>query len=305
MLYNLYNEKKDNRKEKFWFRAIFYLFLLIFIGTVCWIFFFSSLLKINSVEVIFQETQTEYDLFNKDYLISLVKTAFQTESSGFYLDHISRANFFLFNVDHFSQLIEKKSLWISKVEIYKKFPQSIQIIIIPRDGAFILQGEEDFLVDGQGMVFAKKNDFLKESATLPILSFEMKRSVKINDQVLESKSAKFLTIISSIFSEQSGFELKPEFFTPSLISNELEAQVVIDNGWKIFFNTERDPVIQSKLVRKVLDEVIKEKISDLEYIDLRLPGKVIYKLKGQPINADDSDAQESKSESKEKKDDRN
>lgn len=303
MLYNLYNEKKDNRKEKFWFRTIFYLFLLIFIGVICWVFFFSSLLKINSVEVIFQKTQTERGLSNKDYLINLAKTAFQTESNGFYLDHISKANFFLFNANHFSQLLEKKSLWISQVEIYKRFPQSIQIIIIPRDGAFILQGEEDFLVDGQGMVFAKKNDFLKESATLPILSFGMKRSVKINDQVLESKSAKFLTVISPIFSEQSGLELKPEFFTPSLVSNELETQVVIDNGWKVFFNTERDPVIQSKLVRKVLDEVVKEKISDLEYIDLRLPGKVIYKLRGQPINTNDSVAQESENESKEKKDD--
>ncbi|NCO25056.1 hypothetical protein GW901_00830, partial [Candidatus Parcubacteria bacterium] len=64
--------------------------------------------------------------------------------------------------------------------------------------------------------------------------------------------------------------------TPSANFN-LEA--ITDRGWSIYLDQNQDPVLEANNLFTILNEVIKNKASNLEYIDLRIPSRVFYKMR--------------------------
>lgn len=76
------------------------------------------------------------------------------------------------------------------------------------------------------------------------------------------------------------------------MSGEMKIKTV--SGWEIFFNTNDLLDNQLNILKEVLSNQIgQDRIDQIEYIDLRLRGRVTYRLKNQPEETQTDSAQNS------------
>ena len=62
------------------------------------------------------------------------------------------------------------------------------------------------------------------------------------------------------------------------MSGELRVKTV--QGWEIYFSTERPITTQARILKRILkSKLVEEDLSQLEYIDLRIKGKAVYRFK--------------------------
>ena len=66
------------------------------------------------------------------------------------------------------------------------------------------------------------------------------------------------------------FKIKP--------SSSVDFEAVTDTGWLIYLDDTQDPKVAVNNLLTVLDEAVKN-TGNLEYIDLRIPSRIFYKLK--------------------------
>jgi hypothetical protein len=133
--------------------------------------------------------------------------------------------------------------------------------------------EKCFFIDEQGFVF-REAPILSGSmfATIFDISFGGKGIGSLGldknklDFILETKKE----MISRNL-DMGDFLVRPEAAS--------EIEVITSDGWRLFLDLASPPAIQIDSLVRALNEEIKEKRSQLEYVDLRVPGRIYYKLK--------------------------
>lgn len=268
------NKKTKNKKKTTFFdiiKKIFFWFLFFgFWVTTIWVLFFSSVMKIAEIEVedILQEKQT-------------IQTMVRNNISGKYFDFIPRDNLILFPEKRIEREISNKFMLIRKVKIEREFPTKIIVKIERRELSVVWCEDADcWLVDEYAEAFhqiVRQN--LKEDDRSVVITDGSGKTVKKGDKVVDAKIIKLSSNLSEIIETESGVEIdQKSIYIPSPVSGELRAET--KQGWKVYFSTERPVLIQAKILRKILNsKFIKEDIAELEYIDLRIKGKIIYRFK--------------------------
>ena len=56
-------------------------------------------------------------------------------------------------------------------------------------------------------------------------------------------------------------------------------EAITNHGWAIYLDQNQDPVLEAENLFTILNEAIKTNDSKLEYVDLRIPSRIFYKLK--------------------------
>lgn len=158
---------------------------------------------------------------------------------------------------------------VSRVDIKRKLPHALNIIIAEKSGAAIWrQGDKHYLLDELGIVFeeAEESELLEienmvtnEEPTLGVNVIPKERL----DQILEIE--KRLTEADILLSE--ALIVSPE---------RLDVRVVA--GWEIYFNLQEDISWQITEFLMLLEKHVPlEDRENLEYVDLRFE-KVYYKF---------------------------
>jgi len=114
-------------------------------------------------------------------------------------------------------------------------------------GATVLRIQDDALVGGM---------------TLPVKKYEEYAIDFISSMKQHALDAAAIAIESFYFLNRYG---------------DVEAKTV--NGFTILLNMEQDPEIQAKILRNLLELEIKDQVSELDYIDLRVESRAYYKFK--------------------------
>jgi len=118
---------------------------------------------------------------------------------------------------------------------------------------------------------------LKQILVVDISDMEAGEGTKpmavINPEIVD-----FLLALRKEMKNRLDLDLNRELETPKSISGDLVAMT--SEGWKIMLNKDLGAEKEVEMLQTVLDQNIgKEKRADLEYVDLRIEGKVYYKLK--------------------------
>ena len=234
-------KKPFYKKNWFWF-SLFFLFLFSF---SCYFLFFSEFFLIKKIEIRGSELQTQEQI--KNVILEIAKENF-----------LKKENIFLFNSEKAKTEILKKFLIIEEVKISKKFPQKIEVLIKEREPAFLICSQSCYLVDKSGILFKEVEDenFLK-----------IEKGEKV-DFVLGRKilSKDFAQKILKIKEEAE----KLEIFLEKVKIEKERAEFETKEGWKIYFDLEKDVDFQVKKLKALFEkEISKEKRKNLEYIDLR------------------------------------
>jgi cell division septal protein FtsQ len=230
------------KKKPFFKKSIFWvsiLLILILVGAF-YVTFFSNVFKIREIEV-FGEERIQKEDFKK-----------------FLESKIGAKNIFLIRLDPIKNEILKNFPQISFVEIKRKFPSTLTFKITERkEVAAFCKKEDCYLIDKEGIVFERGGN----QGILKIEKENFENEVKPGDKIIEKE------ILDKILEISKKIEFGIE--KVSIISED-NLHFKTSQGFEIFIDPQKDIDWQITKLKVALENAIpKERIGDLEYIDLR------------------------------------
>lgn len=252
-------------------RWLFYLILLLFLGTVVYAFFFSDFLKVDSVGI--------------DGLDKLedgpIRASIDEHLSGKYLGLANRNNLLLFPSGQAARELEDRFHRIKTVRIVKQFPGRITVTIEERKLSLLLcSNEHCYVLDDRGIAYDQDyfaaEDLAKDD--LATLDDSSGAQVAAGTQPLEDGFQDFILNLNGRFANETGIPIRKDFETPSQMSGDVTAET--EEGWRIYFSDDISLDKEIMTFKAVLRSRIEPgRTKDLEYVDLRINNKVYYRFK--------------------------
>jgi len=196
--------------------------------------------------------------------------------TGNYAGIVPRNLIFLASMDSVSYHLKNKFSHAEKVTTAKKYPHTLRISVAERDFFGIFCNE-------QKCAFLDKNGFAYNEApnSSGYLIVKIRSDVKefsIPSRVMEKELMDKMISLAEGLKKSMGEEaVEYEIF------NEIpdEIRVRTASGFSIWLKHDDDDDFPNvfKILKIILEQEIKERKSELEYIDLRFGNKVFYKFK--------------------------
>ncbi len=264
--------KKRNRSKPashFRKKIIVWTALVIFIGVTAYVLFFSRLLSIGTVSI------SGNNIVKTSDILGVVRGDLDGKRLGIFNDR----NLIFLDESRIRNDLLDKFKQIKSVDIARKFPNKLQIGIAERKSALVFcGGDACYVVDSNGQAYAPA-DFSVSAfgeKNLNVLR-DLSRKPIGGKIVLDSGLLQFVADIKDRLKQDLGIDIQQEIDTPALVSGDIRVQT--SEGWKIFFNQSIGIGKEIEMLKTVLNDDIKDKRSDLDYVDLRVDNKVYYKLK--------------------------
>lgn len=167
-------------------------------------------------------------------------------------------------------IIWLRYLQVEEIEVVFKKHENIGVWcqIEPKETATSTERQinQCFYFDSEGIIF-RQAPLIKGSIILNV--YGIKDSIKIMDEIMSPEMVEFITAIKQGLTEKKAVDF--EIISPE----DLRATTV--QGWQIYFNPAYSAGSQLDALKMVLEEEIKQDVETLEYIDLRIQGRVYYK----------------------------
>lgn len=175
-----------------------------------------------------------------------------------------------------------------KSDLLKNFPQIFELTVsknLPRREIRISVKEREefgivcqeisrncFYIDKYGIIFKEAP---QTSGSLIILIKDYSnRNYKIGEKIFEPEQMTFISEIK----EKLWNDINLRVVDFSVLSFPCEdLKVITSESWYILFNLQKKAADQLAALKAVLEEKIKDKRSELEYIDLTIENRVYYK----------------------------
>jgi cell division septal protein FtsQ len=272
--------KRDIQGEKTRFsRFLFWVLFLSFLGVCVYILLFSPFLEIETVAVEGNKAIPTEDIVEK------VNEAM----AGKYFNYFSKRNFFLASKKEINQKLKNdfNRLEISSIE--KKFPKALLIKVQERQPELVwCSGGVCYLVDKNGFIYAGANatdEELNQSRFLVIID-ESARPIEIKKSVIDSDFILYIKEIDARLVDDLGLSLEGDYHTPALSSREIFVKIKEGEGaWTLKLSSTVSPEDTKKILQTVFEkELTAEKRKNLDYLDLRIKGKVYYRLNNSAVS---------------------
>lgn len=216
---------------------------------------------------------------------SLVKSA---EAENFLFSKISQARIYplvkgdmlLTSAEFLERSLREKFNIIKNIRIKKSFPDKLEVSLEEKNINAIWCRVSCFWLDNEGAVFEpfkeKEKDKFGIKNYLMILDNE-NSPLKEGDKITDKNFLDFAEIVRQALKEEIGLDFD-NIKTPGVVTDEIWIQT--RENWQIFFNVEGNAEDEVRLLKQILKEKITpEEKKNLEYIDLRIKGKVFYRIK--------------------------
>lgn len=265
--------KEKNKKRKYSLavlakRAFFMSLFIGFLGVSGWTFIFSDYTKIKSVEIITDQLSKEP-----------IENIFDELKWEVWLNYVPQDNFFTFPRNKFTRTVKDQFKIVRGVRFENYFPDEIKIIIEERQGLIIWCNEgKCFLMDEAGEIFyelqeKEKDDRFKD---LSFIIDQSNQEVEMDKKIDQAGLVETVELIKKRLEEDLELGIYRKIKTPSVISDEIRIKTKDD--WEIYFNLSDSIENQINLLEEILKSSISsEEKKKLNYIDLRVSGKAIYK----------------------------
>ncbi len=163
---------------------------------------------------------------------------------------------------------------IASVEVRKELPNVLKIIIHEREPLAIWSAAgQFFFIDERGIAYDEILRSESRDVSLPVIVDEGARATVEQDRVVTEETLQFVRAVFADVTRTVGIGIN-FFVAPSRLAPDLT--LVTSEGWKIIFDSTKPADQQVIVLKEVLDNQVKDK-KNLEYIDLRIPGRVFVK----------------------------
>jgi len=273
---------KNEKNPRTWKQYFFIFVVVLFVGGVAYMLLGSSLLRVRQFDT--QGTKR----VDKNNIIKVI----EQEINGNIMTYIQKNNYFFVNNNKIveSILADKR---IKNVQITKKFPDKMIIEIEEYDKVAIwctdMTMQTCFVLDGDTVI---KQVMMKDAIVTEndhfIIVDETHREVSIGERVMAADYIKKIEALGSELVYVLNVEIKQPSTVASRGSNEV--RFMTDEGWYIIVDLahELDEIFDiAKLFVKKVD--LPSRRPDLEYVDMRFPEKIFYKMKEGVEQVEESD----------------
>lgn len=256
-------KKKKNRfsKKNLSGIGLFFLFAL-FLGTATYL----STLPIFQIE--------QYEI-NGNYAVekSEIESRLNNALSGFYFYFIPRKNYFLVMTGSIQKNLFDAFPRIEEVSVKKKPFSSLSIQIKEREPWAVYCSQKCFFIDKSG--FAYEESFINSGNLIKLIKGD-DDNISIGKYAINNET---INIFSNVENKINllGLGSVTEYGLSSKLPEELKIKT--GGGFYLLFNSTDNWDKIFTVLETVLSEEIKEKRTNLDYIDLRFGNKVFYKFK--------------------------
>ncbi len=292
-------KKPTSRRQKIkkpinWKKVGVVFLAICFLILVCWVLFFSLALEIKNVEVA--------GFGDKQRIINEANEIKQ----GFILGKLSKNNLILFSKKQFINKILEDDIRIKKVEVVKKFPDTLVVKIVEREKLFLWHFSDgcwfydedgmevksvDCIIDKNKLARVCRNDKLTGGLNCLVVWTDINR--KDFDNNLIKEKSQFVEHIFNFLKQTTYFNSSILISIPSVVTGEIK--VKNSQHGDLLFDANNDIDKQLKTLKAFLEQKISlSELQQMDYIDLRIKNKLIYKFK------ESSESNEDKNEEQEK-----
>jgi len=131
-----------------------------------------------------------------------------------------------------------------------------------------------YYFDKEGIIF-KEAPQTEGALILKIKDFQ-KNNVKLGDNILNTQELNFIIKFNDEVSSRKQFKITEFDINPS---TDVNLQAMTDHGFLIYLDPNQDTALETSNLFTVLTEAVKNNVSNLQYVDLRIPSRIYYKLK--------------------------
>ena len=273
--------RKVKKRTSFNWAKLGVVFLIIcFLIFVGWVLLMSPVMKITEVEVEGYNNQTE--VLNRINKLKEEK----------FFNKFSRDNLILFSKNKLKQQIQQDNLVIKNVTVKKQFPNKLIINIIPRKKIVLwhfqdkcqLRDLEGVLIKNIDCRIENTEDLNRQcqdkkvTAGLPCLPMSIDGNLQENDPKDIQRSSQIGWQILDFLKRTIYFNENISFRVPDVGW----AEIYVDNPQygKLLFSTTDNLEQQLQSLKLLLEKKLSlSQLQQMDYIDLRLENKIIYKLK--------------------------
>lgn len=265
-------KRKTKQKRKF-SRFLFWLLLVVFFGICAYLSLFSPFLDIEKVSI----------EGNQD--ISSIEIANVVEKSleGNFFMCLPKRNFFLASKRSIASAVRENFGRLEVVTIEKKFPKALLIKVTERKAELVwCSAGVCYFVDKNGLVYsgAAGNEEELRSRNFLVVVDDSASPVEIGKTKINSEYVGYLEATNAMIRYDLKIDVAGSYHTPGIASQEVSVSVA--EGWILKLSSETPVEETKKIIEAIFEkELSEEQRKKLEYFDLRVKGKIYYKLKTQ------------------------
>ncbi|MDR3559092.1 MAG: FtsQ-type POTRA domain-containing protein [Candidatus Pacebacteria bacterium] len=266
------------RRNPIWAKIAFYFLLLVFLGAIVYLLFFSGKLSITSIQVNGAKNISSSDIVSET----------EAQLAGKYLKFFAKSNILLVRDGKIQEDLAGHFRLIENVAVKKKFPNTLLIHIFERTPTLAVSTPDCFMLDENGTAYdqADPNAETFKNQNLIRLSVQSGLNVALGQKnVLDKGYMNYILFIKPRLKSDFNLDVSSDFQTPNPMAEE--ADVKTQQGWMIYFSTAIPLDKELQMLQAVLgSQINSDQRKDLEYVDLRIDNKVYYKLKNSDTNTE-------------------
>ena len=240
--------------------------LLTVILTVFWLIFLSSLFNIKNINF------SDNTVLNRDDALNIISNI-----APFGLSE----NLLILSKSRLESELAAAFPSITDITIRKKlfhtviidFQKRIQVGIWCQPAADHPAGDNCHYFDKNGVAFAKTPE--TEGSLILKIEDLSKNDILLGDKVLDNNQINFIIAFNNKISENNKFKVLEFKIKPS---SSVDLEAVTNKSWSIYLDQKQDPAVAVNNLQSNLEEAVKN-AENLEYIDLRIPTRIFYKLR--------------------------
>lgn len=251
-------------------RIVFHALSVCFICVSGYTLFFSEHLKVTNIEI------TGNNEIGKQEIQQEIENLLQGSLMGV----IPKNNFLFISHKKIEQVLTDDFKKIRTVEVTKKFPDTVNIVIDERKALLVwCFADKCYLLDEEGYAYSVA-DFSSPELTqnhLLQINDESGREVSIGTKVIEPAYEQYVLSVKDALAA-AGFNVTDQYWTPSRMAEEINVKT--DQDLEFYFSTQFDLKSALKTLTTILKkEIPEEKRTEVAYFDLRNENKAFYKFK--------------------------
>lgn len=258
-------EIQNSAKQKKKTRKHFGIFLIIIVAIFFLVIAFNSLFDITEVKVEGISAAVPYT----------------AEDVREFLDIKENTNLITYDKRRAERSLLYRFPYVEKIEINKRFPSTLEIVITENKGTLYMEiGEDVFILSSSGRVLEITDDpFYDGKSRTHLIAPDVKRCVCGEDIVFEKPET--LGIISSITEQLDRFELTDKI-TRLDVSDKFDVRLMYDNRFEIKFGTFEHPDNKIKLFSGMMKNKIWQDSTGI--IDISDGSEALVKFTGNVAN---------------------
>lgn len=248
-------ERTEKRKTIFFWSVFVAVFIFIM-----WSFFASPFFRITKI------TLPENNIVTANDIRKII-----SDSEPFDLGE----NLFILSKNKIKSTLTAAFPAITSIKVEKELFNSLTVTFEKRIPVGLWCGEINcYYFDKEGIVF--KEAPVTEGGLILKIQDSGKKEISLGDKAINTELLRFIMDFNNNLLDNGQIKIVEFKIGPSA---DFDLKAVTAHGWLIYLDPKQNPALAASNLFTILNEVIKNKISNLEHIDLRIPSRIFYKLK--------------------------